>query len=227
MTRLDPERAVALGGPSAVCDDLLNDAGEGRETGRLAGDDRFATALAISQERYPDGAETGTAYLARADEFADSVAGGALSDGPVLLVPSCGDVPEGLIDEVQRLGADSVVALGGEGAVCEDLLQRVADGAGGVTTDRIAGATRFDTAAAIARRAFARSSTVHVANAGSLADAVAAGTLTDGPLLLVPGCGPAPDIVRTTVAALGAPEVVALGGTGAVCDLTLSHAATD
>ncbi|MEE8601775.1 cell wall-binding repeat-containing protein [Euzebya tangerina] len=93
-----------------------------RDGDRLAGPSRIETAIAISQEQFPDGAAT--AYLARADVFADAVAGGALTAGPILLVPSCGVLPGVVADEIARLHPDRVVALGGEAAVCQDLLDQ-------------------------------------------------------------------------------------------------------
>lgn len=96
----------------------------GRSTGRLAGDDRFSTAVAISRESFAGGAPV--VYLARSDAFADALAGGSLTRGPILLVPQCGTVPESVKAEVRRLGATEVVALGGPGAVCDAVLAQVA-----------------------------------------------------------------------------------------------------
>jgi len=224
LDRLGVDRVVALGGPDALCERALDDAaGEDREADRLAGRDRFATALAISAERYDGDADVQSVYLARADDAADSVAAGGLEDGPVLLVPSCGELPDGVADEVGRLEPDRVVALGSQGAVCDGLLDAAADGA---ETARLGGESRFATAAAIALDpSSGRADTVYLAHAYGLADAVAAGTLADGPVLLVPRCGPAPDEVRRTVDRLSPQRVVALGGTAAVCDDTLLDAA--
>lgn len=99
-------------------------AGGGRATGRLAGATRVETAVQISRRAFPAGAPV--VYLARADGFADAVAGGTLTDGPVLLVPSCGTLPAAVAAEIERLDPAEVVALGGPGAVCEDLLEQAA-----------------------------------------------------------------------------------------------------
>lgn len=101
------------------------DAPAGRSTGRLAGGDRYSTAVAISKNVFPNGAPI--VFLARADAFADALAGGTLTRGPILLVPQCGPVPEVVKAEVRRLGAMEVVALGGPGAVCDAVLAAVAD----------------------------------------------------------------------------------------------------
>lgn len=104
-------------------------AGE-RDLGRIAGASRFETAVAISQEAFPNGAAS--VYLARADAFADALAGASLTDrGPILLVPQCGTVPDVVKQEVNRLQPLEVKALGGPGAVCDAVLNQFA----GTTTD--------------------------------------------------------------------------------------------
>lgn len=65
-------------------------------------------------------------FLARTDQFADAVAGGSLTSGPTLLVDSCNLVPAAILDEVRRLGAGTVTALGGARAVCDGTLNQVA-----------------------------------------------------------------------------------------------------
>lgn len=94
------------------------------ELGRLAGGDRYATAVRISKYGFPDGAAE--VYLARADDFPDALAGGALTGGPVLLVPSCGDVPANVIEEARRLQPNKVIALGGKAAICDQVLDAFA-----------------------------------------------------------------------------------------------------
>ena len=87
---------------------------------RVFGADRISTAVAISQYEFRGGASE--VYLARADNFADAVAAGALQHGPVLLVPSCGDLPPIVAEEIARLHPRKVVALGGPDAICDDIL---------------------------------------------------------------------------------------------------------
>jgi hypothetical protein len=95
-----------------------------RASGRLAGDHRFATAVEISKRAFPQGAET--VYLARGDIGVDALAGGALTDGPILLVPSCGAVPDVVKSEIDRLDPDEVLALGGPAAICDATLAEAA-----------------------------------------------------------------------------------------------------
>lgn len=91
-----------------------------RDTSRLAGDNRILTAIEIAQRAFPDGADV--VYLARSDIFVDAVAGGVLTDGPILLVPTCGDLPEAVATELGRLDPDEVIALGGGAAICDAML---------------------------------------------------------------------------------------------------------
>lgn len=93
-------------------------------TSRLAGNDRYATAVAISKHAFPNSAPV--VYVARADAFADALAGASLTRGPVLLVPACGTVPEVVRAEIRRIAPSEVIALGGTGAVCDAVLKQVA-----------------------------------------------------------------------------------------------------
>ncbi len=208
--------AVSAPGPAPA------DAAEGaREIGRVAGVNRLATAVAISQRAFADGADV--AYLARADVFADALAAGTLTDGPVLLVPSCGDLPAVVADEISRLDPGSVLALGGSSAVCDALL---AAAAAGRASGRVAGANRYETAVAIARRGFPDGTAeVYLASAADSPDAVAGGSLTGGPILLVPREGEPPPSVREEIGRLGPTRVVALGGVAAIADETVLTAA--
>lgn len=227
IARLDPQRVVALGGEAAVCDALLQEAAGGRESARIAGSSRIETAAAIARAAFPDTARV--VYLARADEFADAVAGGVLTDGPILLVPSCDALPDAVREELRRLRPDRVVALGGPAAVCDAVLEEAAAaprGGRARTPDRLAGDSRITTAIAISRAQFpATAQRVYLARADVLADAVAAGVLTQGPILLVPSCGALPEAVAGEVERLNPTTVVALGGDAAVCDRLLRHAA--
>lgn len=193
-----------------------------RRTQRLAGGTRTETSVAISQAQFADPADATTVYLARNDVFADAAVGGALTDGPILIVPSCGETPEAVSDEIGRLDVETVIALGGDAAICQELL---ADAADGRDDARLGGATRFETAVQIAQAAHADPDRVYLARSDEFIDAVTGGTLTDGPILLVPSCGAVPDAVQEAVAEFDPDEVVTLGGDVAICDATLAEAA--
>ncbi|MFX0538618.1 cell wall-binding repeat-containing protein [Ornithinimicrobium sp. Y1847] len=191
-------------------------------TARLSGTNRYATAVQVSRHVFPRGADT--VYLAQGQLLVDAQSAGSLTDGPVLLIPSCGSVPSAVSAEIDRVDPSTVVALGGTGSICEDTLQAAAAGR---ATDRVSGATRYETAALIAQRAFPEgAATVYVANGQGAwsPDALVGGTLTDGPVVLVER-GRAPGSSREAIEALAPSTVVALGGAGVVSDATLTRAA--
>jgi len=113
---------------------------------RLAGGDRIGTAVAVSRDAF-DAASV--VVLARADDPTEALAGAPLAahvEGPMLLTAP-DRLSDGVRAEIDRLGARHVVLLGGEAALGPEVL----DGLEGLDVRRVAGATRFGTAAAIAR----------------------------------------------------------------------------
>src|SRR5680860_131652 len=114
--------------------------GEGaspRSKGRLAGSNRVETAVAVSQHTFPEGAKT--AYLATIEGASDGVVAGTLTDGPVLLVPKCPPVPQAVLDEIERLRPDTVLAVGGPVAVSDGVLEQARSGAPAASEDCTAG----------------------------------------------------------------------------------------
>ena len=115
---------------------------------RMAGKTRTETAVAISQATFPDGAEN--VILASGDNYPDALAGGPLAyalDAPVLLVRAS-QPDQATLDEVKRLGAKNVYILGGAGVVSDAVADTMKDM--GLNVERLAGATRFETAVRVA-----------------------------------------------------------------------------
>src|SRR5699024_7798910 len=132
---------------------------EPKEVNRLEGDLRYHTALEISQDGWEDGSLDGKqVVVARADDFADALAGVPLADAmesPILLVPTDADEDNEYVqlvkDEMDRLGAESAVILGGENAVSEDTEKKL-NGENSLNNDdnRLSADTRVGTAVEIA-----------------------------------------------------------------------------
>ncbi|MGD8201695.1 cell wall-binding repeat-containing protein [Ornithinimicrobium sp. W1679] len=219
-TGQEPEAAL-----DAAADATLQATTVGPTTSRLAGTDRYASAVAISRYVFADPSRVRSVYLARGDVFADALTAGTLSDGPVLLIKgSCASIPSVVLAEIARVTPDRVVALGGQAAVCD---AQLAQAAGGRPTARLEGVDRFETAATIAHEAFpAGPTTVYLANGAITPDAVVAGTLRDGPVLLVSRDGrTVPSATLAAITSLDPDRVVALGGTLSVTDAALVSAA--
>lgn len=118
--------------------------GPSAEVDRLAGDSRVQTAAQLSEGRTSD-----TVIIARADAYADALAAAPLAghlDAPLLLT-----APDHLSPETRGLvrstGASRAYLMGGPGAVGAAVEQELADL--GLDVERVAGADRFATAAAV------------------------------------------------------------------------------
>lgn len=193
-----------------------------RVSARLGGVTRIETSVEISQRQFPSRGDAERVYLARSDVFADAVAGGTVPDGPILLTPTDDAHPD-VRQEIERLDPDEVVALGGTAAIQRGTL---AQAAGNRPTDRYSGPGRMDTAVDISRNVFpGGAGEVYLARADMFADAVVGGSLTGGPILLVPREGTVPQAVADEVDRVDPDRVIALGGTAAVSQSVLSSAA--
>lgn len=107
----------------ADCGEIELTAANGMDASRIAGETRYGTAVEVSQRAYPDGAAT--VYLATGEAFADALSGAMLAaDAPLLLVPSCGELPAVVAAEIARLGPSEVIALGGVNAVCASMIEQ-------------------------------------------------------------------------------------------------------
>lgn len=226
IRRLDPPIVHALGSTSAVCDATLRTAADGRATGRIAGPDQAATSVAIARHAWPTGAPT--VYLAAGGFSPDVISGGALSDGPILLIGTNPDVlPASVAQAVAELDPTRVVALGYTDRVTERVLSDAADGR---TTERIAGSDRYRTSAMIAARIFPSATEAYLARGDgtNVIDALPGGVLTDGPMLIVPGgtsCVVLPDATHLYLARARPSRVTAFGTTATVCEPMLRQAA--
>lgn len=121
--------------------------------GRFFGIDRLLTAIDVSQDLFEDD-EADVVVLARADDFADALAGTPLAvenNGPMLLTPTAA-LDERIADEIERVlpeGA-TVFLLGGTNALSAAVESAVQ--ALGFETDRIEGPTRIETSVAVNER---------------------------------------------------------------------------
>ena len=145
------------------------------EKDRFAGDDRYSTAAAISGGSF---SRANTVVLASGLDHADALAGVPLAaafSAPILLTKKT-SLPQATLDEIKRLKAKNMIILGGEGAVGSNVEQALKNN--GLSVERIAGKTRFETAVKIAQRVGEKTgskpSGVFFVNAFGFADALSA-----------------------------------------------------
>jgi glucose/arabinose dehydrogenase/putative cell wall-binding protein len=221
LTRLAPQDIFVLGGTSAVSEavrlQLGAFAGSGTAT-RIAGADRYASAVAVSKQWYGPG--VAAAFIATGTDFADALAGtppAAMADSPLLLVRP-GSIPAATAAELQRLAPQRIYVLGGTAVVSPAVASQLAQFTSGPVT-RLAGADRYATGAAVARWFWGRvTPRAYVASGRSFADALAGGAVAGRdarPLLLV-GSTSVPFATGAQVLRLAPPQLVVLGGTAVV-----------
>ena len=183
---------------------------------RVAGINRYGTAAALSVPFL----EGGTVYIASGVSFADALAGGpaaARAEAPLLLTAP-DRIPEETAEALTRLKPANIVLLGGPSAVSTMVAQQLASYA---PVQRLAGASRYETAVEISASAFpGGADTVLVATGENYPDALSAAARGAAahdpmPVLLVPGES-VPSAVRVELQRLAPDTIVVVGGEQAV-----------
>lgn len=232
LARLAPTRVVVAGGPAAVSETVVEQVrvtlGPDVPVERAAGPDRYGTAAALVADVFaPDeDGRISLLFLASGAGFPDALAAGAVAAalGAPILLTRPDRLPPGTATEIARLAPELVVVAGGPGAVSDAVVSAVASL--GLAVERIGGADRFGTAAALASRFLPEANAVLVASGLGFADALAAVPLAGrlgAPILLTwpdsvswPTSVPVP--TRDEVSRRGPSSVLVLGGPGAVSE---------
>jgi putative cell wall-binding protein len=183
---------------------------------RLEGATRYETAVAISQSAFPGTVDT--VFVSTGTNWPDALAGGvaAARQGSPVLLTNPNNLPSVTRGEINRLAPETVVVLGGPGAVSDSVAQTL-EGLTG-TVVRWSGPDRYATAAEVSRQAFPTAHTVFIATGRDFPDALAGGSAAAGeaaPILLTE-----PDVLPTAtkdeLSRLAPDTIYILGGTGAV-----------
>lgn len=219
--------ATAAGGSAARAQDPEpGEPGVARVEGVDSGHPR-AVAIELCRVRHPDAESIERIALARDDEFADALAGSSLPGaGCILFTPGGPDEPlhpdvRAEIDRVMVPGG-GVYVLGGRQAVSEEVTDELS--AAGYEIARLAGATRFETAEAIAMEtareiALARDEVI-VANGLEWVDAITAGGYAARqatPVVITPAERLHPAAERV-IEQLDPQRTLVIGGTAAISD---------
>lgn len=117
---------------------------------RLAGANRYTTAVAISQKGW---ATSGTVILASGEDYADALTSGPLAkkyNAPILLT-SKASINADTIAEIGRLKAKHIIIIGKEGAVSLGVATQLTK-AGFSNITRIGGVNRYETSTLVAAK---------------------------------------------------------------------------
>jgi len=225
-TELDPLTAAALeargtstvlvlGGAAAVSAGVVEELDEaGYTTGRLSGNDRFATAAAVARfAAGPGGGLGGTAILVNGRQFPDALAAApiAAAEGLPLLLTEADALPPVTAAALADLGIERVILPGGAAVVTDAVVDQLGDL--GIDVERVAGSDRTTTAVALSDFAAEEygwpRDVVTIARSDAFPDALAigprAGSLRS-PLLLT-GTAELPPATTEHLVGLGADTV--------------------
>ncbi len=193
---------------------------------RLFGPDRYATSVQVGRVAAP----TSTAVVLASGEPGHLVDG--LVAGPLafhlhapLLLTSGSVLPSSVATEIAARAPGTVYVVGGSGAVSDSVLAQLS-GAGVGSVQRVAGADRYATAAAVATLVGAPAHAAVVASGAdaNLVDALAA----SGPAarlgypVLLTDPQALPGSTSTALNRLGITTTYVVGGSGAVGDVVLA-----
>ncbi len=219
LARLSPDEIVIVGGTGVISPEV--EAGLRSFAGRvsrIAGADRYGTAAALADLVTTP---VSTVYVATGENFPDALAAAPLvaAEGSPLLLVSSTEVPGPVRSALERLDPDRIVVLGGPGIIPPSVVAELSRYAPSV--ERLAGATRFATAEAIAQRLDTTGGVVLVATGDDFPDAVsaaAAAAALGAPVVLVRGDDlPAP--ATRTLWSTAPHRILIVGGPATVREL--------
>ncbi|MXX43108.1 MAG: hypothetical protein F4Z53_08700 [Acidimicrobiales bacterium] len=228
-----PRKVVVLGGPAAVGADVI--AAIRGSTGlsgveRIAGADRYATAAQAARSVLGEpGGDAVTVVLANGHSPADigtAAAVAARTANAAVLYTAAGELPDAAAAVLREYRPARAVIVGGPAAVPAAVVAAVREAASGVEVVRVAGGTRFATAAAAAQHLLGdprsdRDLAVVVANGHSPADigaAVALATRTANSVVLYTAADQISGPTARTLSLYRPTRIVIVGGHAAVSD---------
>jgi putative cell wall-binding protein len=198
------------------------------ETERIAGSNRYATAVAVSKKAFPDPVTSvPVVYVAQGADYPDALAAApaAVAEGGPLLLTDSNTLTPIVKAEIQRLNPDKIVVVGGEGVVKPAVFNALK--ALVTNTIRMGGANRYETARLVVQQAFidrdgapATVPIAYIATGSGFPDALsasaAAGT-AGAPVILVNGSLSSVDAAtKALLQELGVTQTRIAGGTGVV-----------
>ncbi|HET6380386.1 MAG TPA: cell wall-binding repeat-containing protein [candidate division Zixibacteria bacterium] len=227
LNRLDPEQIYILGGTVAVSTTVENQLKALSSTPtvtRIMGADRYGSAAAVAGNAAFSGATT--VFLASGENFPDAMSGGgaASRNGWPILLAKRSSLPQATCDRIKAMDPTKIYVLGGEVAISTTVANTAAACSDVVTSvERLAGADRFATSAAINAEFFTSGTVDHalVATGRNFPDALAAGAVGD-PVYLTDTTD-LPTSVFDAIVTLDPSTIHVMGGPVAVAEAVLTE----
>ena len=200
----------------------------GAEVNRLAGADRYATAVEISKAGFE---KAENVILTSGSNYADGIAGVPLAArlGAPILLTAADKLSDATLAEIERLGAKNVYILGGEGVISADIEKALQEK--GLQTWRIAGDNRYATSAAIAQRVSEDPTDIFFVYGGGFADTLSVSAIAarrNAPIVYLDTNGELDPSIAQYLAVLKDKGCVknayVIGGTGVISDDMMNKA---
>lgn len=224
ISNLIVDQTVANDAAGAVADRVEGAGIEGHGTStRIFGPNAVGTSAEISRTNFP--ADVETVIVARVNDFPDALTVSAVAKAagaPVLLV-NTDSIPEVSATELTRLSPNRIIIAGGPLAISDNVATQL-EAFASVGVERLAGATRFDTAIEMSKYAHpdpvsdAPVETVYIATGATFQDALAVASPAardNAPVLLVSQNSISANVLAE-INRLNPAKVVILGGPVAV-----------
>ncbi|WP_382305791.1 cell wall-binding repeat-containing protein [Herbiconiux sp. UC225_62] len=175
-------------GAQAISYLLLNDPLTIAETARIQAPDRFSNAVEIAKQAFPSGAPV--VYVATGLNYPDALGAGAAaaSAGGPLLLTAPTELPAAVKAEIEFLGPQRIVVVGGPNSVSPAVFSQLQGMA--PTVDRQGGADRYEASRNIVTGQFDHATTAFIATGANFPDALSATSAAaslDAPVVLIPG----------------------------------------
>ncbi|MBM3210461.1 cell wall-binding repeat-containing protein [Candidatus Saccharibacteria bacterium] len=123
LKRLKPQQVIVIGDVSVVSQTAAQAIANstGATITRRGGADRYATAVSLSQQIFPNG--TDQVFIANGTAYADGILIGSIPTPGALLYVSQ-NIPDNVMTEIQRLGASKATIVGGINRVNGDIARQ-------------------------------------------------------------------------------------------------------
>jgi putative cell wall-binding protein len=190
---------------------------------RIAGSNRYETAVEIAYEGWFQGADE--ILLATGTDFPDALAAAPLAyelDAPILLTPK-NKLSNSVIEAIDELGVKKVTIIGGKGAVSKDIEDYLKQELQ-VSVDRIAGSDRYGTAVEIAKK-MPTARTAVVVYGKNYPDALSIGpyaALQGFPILLTDTTS-LPKVTKDYLSSYSYKDTYVIGGNKAISENVLAN----
>ena len=189
IKRLNPSKIIIAGGEESISDDVAKQLQQlGIKQQRVAGADRFETAVKLGEQIRANSTNKKEIILVNGFNNIDALTAGSLAaklNIPVLLTEN-GQLNKTTEKAIKDWGIEKVIIIGGKTQVSETIASKLSKE--GISTSRLSGRTRVDTALEVAKAVNSNPDAIIFANGTKYPDALLAPYLSkakDAPIVLI------------------------------------------